>query len=173
MPEEFGEQLTRDQRHFLHSESLQILQIHSSMLVLLLFVHLSFSEGFRSEDWDIHGKRLIVSSVTHFVFILDYSGGRSKHGLKKKKRGSSKMLLLDVTDFLTEAVRFWFFICWIHEAMHLNKMFRTSGRKKQAHNIKDSAVYLTVDMAYFFIPVCTKLIWWVCSQKSPFSFIWP
>ncbi len=56
----------------------------------------------------------------------------------------------------------------IHDAMHLNKMFRTSGRK-QAHNIKDPAVYLTVDMGYFFIPVCTKLIWWVCCQKAIFS----
>ncbi len=29
MPEEFGEHLIRDQRPFLHTESLQILQIHS------------------------------------------------------------------------------------------------------------------------------------------------
>ncbi len=52
MPEEFGEHLIRDQRPFLHPESLQILQIHSSMTVLLLFSspH-SFSTGFRSEDW--------------------------------------------------------------------------------------------------------------------------
>ncbi len=39
----------------------------------------------------------------------------------------------------------------IHDAMHLNKMFRTSG------------------MGYFFIPVCTKLIWWVCCLKALFS----
>ncbi len=31
MPDEFREHLTRDQRPFLHPESLQILQIHSSM----------------------------------------------------------------------------------------------------------------------------------------------
>ncbi len=41
--------------------------------------------------------------------------------------------------------------------------------EKQAHNIKDPAVYLTVDMGYFFIPVCTKLIWWGCCQKAIFS----
>jgi len=46
MPDEFGEQLTRDQRPFLHTESLQILR---SMLALLLFSSaLSFSIGFRS-----------------------------------------------------------------------------------------------------------------------------
>ncbi len=51
MPEEFGEHLIRDQRAFLHTESVQILQIHSSMLVLLLFSspH-SLSVGFRSKD---------------------------------------------------------------------------------------------------------------------------
>ncbi len=50
MPDEVREHLTRDQRSFLHPESLQILQIHSSMTVLLLFSspH-SSSTGFRSE----------------------------------------------------------------------------------------------------------------------------
>ncbi len=52
MPDGVIEHLIRDQRPFLHPESLQILQIHSSMTVLLLFSspH-SFSTGFRSEDW--------------------------------------------------------------------------------------------------------------------------
>ncbi len=36
MPEEFGEHLIRDQRPFLHPESLQILQIHSSMCFSLV-----------------------------------------------------------------------------------------------------------------------------------------
>ncbi len=35
----------------------------------------------------------------------------------------------------------------IHDATHLNKTSRTSGRKT-GHNIKDPAVYLTVDMGY-------------------------
>jgi len=37
MPDEFGQHLRRDQRPFLRTESLQILQISRSMLVLLLF----------------------------------------------------------------------------------------------------------------------------------------
>jgi len=36
-PDEFGEHLTRDQRQFLHKESLLIVQIPRSMLALLLF----------------------------------------------------------------------------------------------------------------------------------------
>ncbi len=73
MPEEFGEHLIRDQRPFLHTESLQILQIHSSMLVLLLFSspH-SFSTGFRSEDWNGHSRSLVLCSVTHFVLFLRF-----------------------------------------------------------------------------------------------------
>ncbi len=37
MPDEVREHLTRDQGPFLHPEYIQILQIHSSMTVLLLF----------------------------------------------------------------------------------------------------------------------------------------
>ncbi len=76
MPEEFGEHLIRDQRPFLHTESLQILQIHSSMLVVLLFSspH-SSSTGFRSEDRDSNGKRFILCSVAHFCVYFDVCFG--------------------------------------------------------------------------------------------------
>ncbi len=146
-PEEFGEHLIRDQRPFLHTESLQILQIHSSMTVLLLFSspH-SFSVGFRSEDRDSNGKRLILCSVTHFCVYFDVCFG-----------------LLSWWKIHTR----WYLI----ESMMPCIWTRCSGplAEKQAHNIKDPAVYLTVDMGYFFIPVCTKLIWWVCCQKALFS----
>ncbi len=71
MPDEVREHLTRDQRPFLHPESLQILQIHSSMTVLLLFSspH-SFSTGFRSEDWNGQQKLGFVP-VTHFCVVFE------------------------------------------------------------------------------------------------------
>ncbi len=164
MPEAFGEHLIRDQRPFLHTESLQILQIHSSMTVLLLFSspH-SFSVGFRSEDRDSNGKRFILCSVTHFCVYFDVCFGLLSWW---------KIQTRPIIRFLTEAVRFWFFICWyLIESMMPCIWTRCSGplAEKQAHNIKDPAVYLTVDMGYFFIPVCTKLIWWVCCQKALFS----
>ncbi len=86
--------------------------------------------------------------------------------------GVWKIQTRPIIRFLTEAVRFWFFICWyLIESMMPCIWTRCSGppAEKQAHNIKDPAVYLTVDMGYFFIPVCTKLIWWVCCQKALFS----
>ncbi len=164
MPEEFGEHLIKDQRPFLHTESLQILQIHSSMTVLLLFSspH-SFSVGFRSEDRDSNGKIFILCSVTHFCVYFDVCFGLLSWW---------KIHTRPNIRFLTEAVRFWFFICWyLIESMMPCIWTRCSGppAEKQAHNIKDPAVYLTVDMGYFFIPVCTKLIWWVCCQKAIFS----
>ncbi len=123
MPEEFGEHLIRDQRPFLHTESLQILQIPSSMLVLLLFSSPHYSVGFRSEDRDSKGKRLILSSVTHFCVYFDVCFGLLSWW---------KIQTWPIIRFLTEAVRFDFYLLVfdrIHDAMHLNKMFRTSGRK--------------------------------------------
>ncbi len=72
MPDEVREHLTRDQRPFLHPESLQILQIHSSMTMLLLFSspH-SFSTGFRSEDWNGQSRSLVLCPVTHFCVVFE------------------------------------------------------------------------------------------------------
>ncbi len=70
MPDEFREHMTRDQRPFLHPESLQI---HSSMTVLLLFSspH-SFSTGFRSEDCNGHSRSLVLCPVTHFCVVFEF-----------------------------------------------------------------------------------------------------
>ncbi len=83
MRDEVREHLTRDQRPFLHPESLQTLYIHSSMTVLLLFSspH-SFSTGFRSEDWNGHSRSSVLCSVTHFCVVFEVcvcTVGRSKH----------------------------------------------------------------------------------------------
>ncbi len=71
-PDEVREHLTRDQRPFLHPESLQILQIPSSMTVLLLFSspH-SFSTGFRSEDWNGQSRSLVLCSVTNVCVVFE------------------------------------------------------------------------------------------------------
>jgi len=66
MPDTFGEHLTRDQRPFLHPESLRSFDGASS----LQFTH-SFSTGFRSEDWDGNGRSLVLFSVTYFCFDFD------------------------------------------------------------------------------------------------------
>ncbi len=128
MPEEFGEHLIRDQRPFLHPESLQILQIHSSMLVLLLFSspH-SFSIGFRSEDGNGHSRSLVLWSVTHFcvvfevcVWIIVRLEDPNMAHYKISKQGQSLIMIFYMLVFNR-----------IHDAVCLNKMFRTSSRKNR------------------------------------------
>ncbi len=157
MPEEFGEHLTRDQRPFSSyriSPDPSDSQLHDGASSLQ-FTSL--------RDRDRNGKIFILCSVTHFCVYFDVCFGLLSWW---------KIQTWPIIRFLTEAVRFWFFICWyLIESMMPCIWTRCSGplAEKQAHNIKDPAVYLTVDMGYFFIPVCTKLIWWVCCQKAFFS----
>ncbi len=116
MPEEFGEHLTRDQRPFLHTESLQILhntspaQVTSQPWQKLLFVLVCFE---LLSWWKIQPRPFII--------------------------------------FLTEAVGLRFFNCWyLIESMMPCIWSRCPGSpaEKQAHNIKDAAVYLI--MGYFY-----------------------
>ncbi len=104
MPDEVREHLTRDQRPFLHPESLQILQIHSSMTVLLLFSspHSFFYRvQVRGLEW--HSRSLVLCSVTHFVLFLRFMFGLL-YGWK--------IQTWPIIRFLTESVTYWFFICW-------------------------------------------------------------
>ncbi len=150
MPDEIREHLTRDQRPFLHPESLQILQLHSSMTVLLLFSspH-SFSTGFRSEDWNGHSRNLVLCPVIIFVCFFEVCVW---------------VIVLEDPNmahyrFLTESVTCWFFYLLvfdrIHDAMYLNKMSRTSSRNIGPQHQKYSSIF-HVHIGYFFIPVCTK-----------------
>ncbi len=77
-----------------------------------------------------------------FVFILMFvldccPGGRSKHGHYKISNRGSQVLI--------------FYLWYLIESMMPCIWTRCSGplAEKQAHNIKDPAVYLTVDMGYF------------------------
>ncbi len=123
MPDEVREHLTRDQRPFLHPESLQILQIHSSMTVLLLFSspH-SFSTGFRSEDWNDHSRSLVLCPVTHFCVVFEVCFWiivRLEDPNMAHYKISNSQSLIDFYLLVFDR---------IHDAMCLNKMSRTSSR---------------------------------------------
>ncbi len=103
-PEEFGEHLIRDQRPFSLSRvspDPSDSQLHVST-TSLQFTH-SFSTGFRSEDWESHGKRFILCSVTHFSVDFDVCFGLLSW-LKIQTR--------PIIRSLTESVRFIFRISW-------------------------------------------------------------
>jgi len=102
MPDEVREHMTRDQRPFLYPESLQILQIHSSTTVHLLFssVHslvfyrvqvrgLAIAEAWFCAQWPI------FVLFFRFVFGLLYGW---------------KIQTWPIMRFLTEPVTYWFFV---------------------------------------------------------------
>ncbi len=130
MPDEVREHLTRDQRPFLHPESLQILQIHSSMTVLLLFSspH-SFYTGLCLDYCTVEDPNMahykISNRVSHLLIFY--------------------LLVFDR----------------IHDAMRLNKMFRTSSRNIGPQHQKYSSIFHCTH-GVLFILVFTKPILSVC-----------
>ncbi len=116
------EHLTRDQRPFLHPESLQILQIHRSMTVLLLFSSLMFySVQVRGLEWPYKlGFGISDPFLCCFLWLVFglFSGW--------------KIQTWPIIRFLTESVtyRFLYLLVFdrIHDAMCLNKMSSTSSR---------------------------------------------
>ncbi len=157
MSDEVREHLTRDQRPFLHPESLQTLYIHSSMTVLLLFSspH-SFSTGFRSEDWNDHSRSLVLCSVTHFCVVFEVcvwiivwlEDPNMAHNKISNRFSHLLMFYLLVFDR-------------IHDAMSLNKMSRTSSRNIGPQHQKYSSIFHCTH-GVLFIPVFNETILSVC-----------
>ncbi len=166
MPDEIREHLIRDQRPFLHPESLQTLQIISCMLVLLFSSPYSFSIWFRSEDWNGHSRSLVLCSVTHFyvvskvcVWIIVWLENPNMAHYKISNRVSH--LLIFFYPLVFEI---------IHDAMCLNKMSRTSSRNIGSQHQKYTAVYFIVHMGYF-LSLCSPNPSWVFATKKRFFFV--
>ncbi len=122
MPDEVREHLTRDLRP--NTESLQILQIHSSMTVLLLFSspH-SFSTGFRSEDWNGHSRSLVLCPVTHFCVVFEVCVWIIV------RLEDPNMAHYKISNRVSHLLIFYLLVFdRIHDAVCLNKMSRTSSR---------------------------------------------
>ncbi len=138
MPEEFGEHLIRDQRPFSSyriSPDPSDSQLHDGAASLQFTSLIFYRVQVRGQRRN--GKRFILCSVTHFCVYFDVCFGLLSWW---------KIQTRPIIRFLTEAVRFWFFICWyLIESMMPCIWTRCSGppAEKQAHNIKDPAVYLT------------------------------
>ncbi len=157
MPEEFGEHLIRDQRTFLHTESLQILQIHSSMTVLLLFSspH-SFSTGFRSEDWMAIAEAWFCAQWPIFCVVFEVCVWIIV------RLEDPNMAHYKISNRVSHLLIFYMLVFnRIHDAVCLNKMFRTSSRKIGPQHKKYSSIFHCTHGVLFY-PCCTKPILSVC-----------
>ncbi len=143
MPEEFGEHLTRDQRTIPSSRISPDPSDHSSCGAssLQFTSHIFYRVQVRGlgRPW----QKFLFCSVTRFCVDFDVCFGLLSW---------LKIQPLPMIRFLTEAVGFRIFYLLvfdgIHVAMHLTR-YPGPPAEKQAHNIKDPAVYLTVGMGYF------------------------
>ncbi len=166
MPDEVKEHLRRDQRPFLHPELLQILQIHSSMTVLLLFSspH-SFSTGFRSEDWNGHSRNLVLCSVTHFCVVFEVCVWIIV------RLEDPNMAHYTISNGKCQSLIYFFICLYLIAAMCLNKMSSTSSRNIGPQPQKYSSIF-NCTHGVLLIPVFTKPSWLFAVKKLIFS-IWP
>ncbi len=163
MPEEIREHLTRDQRPFLHPESLQIRYIPSSLTVLLLFSSLVFYRvQVRGREWAEQKLGFVLSDpFLRFVFGLLYGW---------------KIQTWPIIRFQTASVPYSFFYLLvfdrIHDAMCLNKMSRTSSRNiGPQHQISHFTISLYTCTGIFY--PCVHQTHLECLLlKSSFFLVW-
>ncbi len=144
MPDEVREHLTRDQRPFLHPESLQILQIHSFFSSVHL-THLLQGSGQR--------RSLILCPVTHFCVVFEVCVWiivRLEH---------LNMAHYKISNRVSHFLIFYLLVFHrIHDAMYLNK---TSSRNIGPRHQKYSSIFHCTH-GVLFIPVFTKPSLSVC-----------
>ncbi len=136
MTDEVREHLARDQRQFIHPESLQTLYIPSSMLVLLLFSPHSFSIGFRSEDWNGHSRSLVLCSVTHFRVVFEVCVWIIV------RLEDANMAHYKIHNRVSHLLIFYLLVFdRIHYVLCLNKMSRTSSRNIGPQHKQYSSIF--------------------------------
>ncbi len=140
MPDEVKEHLTRDQRPFLHPESLQILQIHS----FFSSVHLThFLQG-SGQRTGMTSRSLVLCSVTHFCVVFEVCVWIIV------RLEDPNMVHYKISNRVSHLLIFYLLVFdRIHDAMCLNKMSRTSSRNIGPQH-QNTAVYFIVHMGYFY-----------------------
>ncbi len=162
MPDEVREHLTRDQRPFLHPESLQILQIPSSMTVLLLFSspH-SCSTGFRSEDWNGDSRILVLCSVTHICVVFEVCVWIIV------QFEDPNMAHYEISNRFSHLLIFYLLVFdKIYDVMCLNKMSRTASRNIGPQYKKYNSIFHCTQG--YFLSLCSPNPSWVFAAKILF-----
>ncbi len=133
MPDKVREHLTRDQRPFLHPESLQILQIHSffSSVHLTHFLQgsgqrtgMAIAEAWFCAQWPIF---CVVFEVCVWIIVRLEDPNMAHYKISNRV---SHLLIFYLLVFDR-----------IHDAMCLNKMSRTSSRNIGPQHKKYSSIF--------------------------------
>ncbi len=115
-------------------------------------VHLLFSTGFRSEDWNGQSRSLVLCSVTHFCVVFEVCVWIIVQ-LEDPNMANYK-----ISNRFSHLLFFYLLVFdRIHEAMCLNKMSRTSSRNIGPQHQKYSSIFHCTH-GVVFIPVFTKPI---------------
>ncbi len=123
------------------------------MTVLLLFSSLhSFSTWFRSEDWNGHSRSSVLCSVTHFCVVFKVCIWIIV------RLEDPNMAHYKISYRVSHLLIFYLLVFdRIHDAMHLNKMSRTSSRNIGPQHHKYSSIFHCTH-GELFIHVFTKHI---------------
>ncbi len=137
------------------------------MTVLLLFSspH-SFSTGFRSEDRDSHGKIFILCSVTHFCVVFEVCVWIIV------RLEDPNMAHYKISNRVSHLLIFYMLVFdRIHDAVCLNKMFRTSSRKIGPQHKKYSSIFHCTHGVLFLSLLHQTHLECLLLKSSFFSFI--
>ncbi len=152
MSDEVREHLTRDQRHSFIQNHSRSFRFTDPWRCFFSSVH-SCSSGFRSEDRNGRRRSLLLCSLTHFyvvfevcVWIIAQLEDPNMNHYKIYNRVGHLLI---------------FFICFLSDAMRLNKMSRTFSRNIGPQHKKYSSIFHCTH-GVLFIPVFIKPILSVC-----------
>ncbi len=165
MPDEVREHLTRDQRPFLHPESLQIFRFTASPLQFTSLIF--YRVQIRGQGWPEQKLAFVLSDpFLCWFWGLCFEVCVRIWGLCLYVW---KIQTWPIIRFLTESVTYWFcnlLVFEIHDAMHLNKMSRTSSRYKGPQHQKYSSIFNCTHGVLFISPNPS----WVFAAKLIFLF---
>ncbi len=116
----------------------------------------SFSTGFMSEDWNGQSRSLVLCSATHFCVVFEVCVWIIV------RLEDPNMAHYKISNRVSHLLIFYLLVFdRIHEAMCLNKMFRTSSRNIGPRHQKYSRIFHCTH-GVLFIPVFTKPILSAC-----------
>ncbi len=103
-----------------------------------------------------HSRSLVLCSVTHFCVVFEVCVWIIV------RLEDPNMAHYKISNRVSHLLIFYMLVFnRIHDAVCLNKMFRTSSRKIGPQHKKYSSIFI-LHMGYFFYPCCTKPILSVC-----------